>query len=495
MKLIYLSVAWVAGIYIGSLFSLPLYAFLIALPLSLTVLLFRRKKQVILWGGLGIIVLLAAIGCYQWRTGDPTLPHYDAAAISELRGIVSADPEFDDGYSRLSLSAKEVNLDNLWKEVSGKVLVYTRSFPYYSQGDSLEIEGELYPISRVDDSGYREYLNKRGYCAIIYYPQIEFMDRGWVFSLRDRLAESLDSTLHEPQSSLSQSLLLGIRSHIPDSLKDSFNSSGTSHILAISGLHLAIMAGIVLSSAAWLFGKRRPTYILIAFGLIWIYALLSGMRPPAFRAAIMFSLFLTALWLGRPRSVMPSLALTAAIMVGIDPQILREVSFQLSFAAVAGIILLYPKFQRWGKKALGGKEGPLIFIANPITDSLAVTLAAIIATFPLIAYYFGYVSLMALPATFLILLAIPGAIILTLLTALLGLFAPPLSMAVGWVDWLFLSYIIEIAEFFGSSGFARQEMDINGIIVWAYYTALLAILLRKRLAMALSGIKGLAKAI
>lgn len=386
-------------------------------------------------------------------------------------------------------------MDNRWEDASGKVLVYAGSFPYYSQGDSLELEGELHPISRVDDPGYREHLTKQDYCAIIYYPQIEFIDRGWLFSLRDRLAESLDSALHEPQCSLSQALFLGIRSHIPDSLKDSFNSSGTSHLLAISGLHVAIMAGIVLSSAAWLFGRHRPIYILIAFGLIWIYVLLSGMRPPAFRAAIMFSLFLTALWLGRPRSVLPSIALTAAIMVGIDPQILREVSFQLSFAAVTGIILLYPGFQHRGMKVFDRKEAASIPTFNPFIDSLAVTLAAIIATFPLIAYHFGYVSLMSLPATFLILLAMPGAIILTFLTALLGLFAPPLSTAVGWVDWLFLSYIIEIAEFFGSIDFARQDLAISGIMVWAYYGVLLAILWRKRLARVVSGMKLSAKAV
>ena len=361
MKLIALSLAWITGIYIGSLVSPPLYAFLLALIFFLTIILLWRKNLAFLWGGLCLIVLLGAIICYQWRISEPTLPlyltSYEEQGVVEIKGVVARDPEYEDGFSRLSLSAKEIKADSQWEGVSGKVLIYTQGFPYYSQGDSLEVEGEIQPISLVEDPGYKAYLTKQGYCATIYYPQIEFIQRGWLFNLRNRLAQSLESALPEPQCSLSQALLLGLRSHIPDSLNESFNYSGTAHLLAISGLNVAIIAGIVLSSAAWLFGRRRPTYILITFSLIWIYALLTGMHPPVFRAAIMFSLFLTALWLGRPRSTMPSLALAAAIMVGINPQVLWDVSFQLSFVAVAGIILLFPHFQRWGRKAIGVEKG------------------------------------------------------------------------------------------------------------------------------------------
>ena len=494
MKLISLSLAWIAGIYIGSLVSLPLYALLPALTVSLIVALLWRKRRAFLWGGLCLVVLFSGIGCYQWRTSEPTFSSYSEQGTIEIKGVVDRDSEFEVGFSRLSLLAQEIKVDNQWEEVSGKVLIYTRIFPYYSQGDLLEVEGELQPLSQIIDPDYRAYLTKQGFCSTMSYPQIDFIQRGWLFSLRNRLAQSLDSALTEPQSSLAQALLLGIRSHIPDTLIDSFRSSGTAHLIAISGLHVAILAGIVLSAAAWLFGRHRPTYILVAFGLLWLYVLLTGMRPPAFRAAIMFSLFLTALWLGRPRSAMPSLVLAAAIMVGISPQVLRDVSFQLSFVAVAGLIMLFPPFQHWGRKAIGGERGTLTSTINPIIDGLAITLAAIIATLPLIAYYFGYVSLVALPATFFALLALPGAIILTLLAALFGLFAPPISWAIGWADWLFLSYIIEVVEGFGGLEFATHELAINAIIVWVYYGALLAIILRKRLVMAISGPAALVKA-
>jgi competence protein ComEC len=488
MRLISLSLAWVAGIYIGSLVSLPLYAFLSAFILSSIVALLWHKRPAFLWGGLCLIVLFGGISCYQWRVSESTLQYFNDQGIVAIRGEVDRDPEFEGTTSRLSLSAKEIRVkgEEEWQKVSGKVLIYTRVFPSYGQGDSLQVTGELHSLAQTENPDYRAYLSQQGFSSTMSYPQIEFIRTGWLFSLRNRLAKSLDSALPEPQSSLAQALLLGIRSHIPNSLRDDFRSSGTAHLIAISGLHVAILGGIVLSSAAWLFGRKRPTYILIAFGIIWLYVLLTGMRPPALRAAIMFSLFLTALGLGRPRSALPSLALAAAIMVGISPLVLWDVSFQLSFVAITGLILLFPTFQRWGRKVMAGEERALASVANPIIDSFAVTLAAIIATLPLIAYYFGYVSLVALPATFLALLALPGAIILALLTALLGLFAPALSWVTGWVDWLFLSYIIKVVEGFGGLDVAKHDIAINEIMVWGYYGVIVAILARKRLGMAIS---------
>jgi competence protein ComEC len=483
MRLISLSLAWVAGIYIGSLVSLPLYAFLVAFIPSLIVALLWHKRPAFLWGGLCLIVLFSAIGCYQWRVSEPTLQPFNDQGRVEIKGEVDRDPEFEGATSRLSLSAQEIKIDSRWEKVSGKVLIYTTVFPSYGQGDLLQVTGELHSLSQIENEAY---LTKQGFSSTMSYPQIDFIQTGWLFSLRNRLAESLDSALPKPQSSLAQALLLGIRSHIPDSLMKAFRDTGTAHLIAISGLHVAILGGIVLSTAAWVFGRRRPTYILIVFGIIWLYVLLTGMRPPALRAAIMFSLLLTALWLGRPQSALPSLALAAAIMVGISPLVLWDVSFQLSFVAMAGLILLFPAFQRWGRKVMAGEKEALTSAANPIIDSFAVTLAAVIATLPLIAYYFGYVSLVALPATFLALLALPGAIVLALLTAFLGLFAPPLSWAIGWVDWLFLSYIIKVVEGFGALPFAKYELTISGIMVWVYYGIIVAILSRKRWGMALS---------
>lgn len=490
MKLLSLSCAWIGGIYLGSRFTPPLYVLLIALILPLLLTLLWRKRQVCLWGGLCLITLTGGVLCYQYRTSEPTLPLYNDQGIVEMKGIVARDPELQGTTTHLRLSAREIEVAGEWKKASGDVLLYIPSLPSYSYGELLQVSGELQEPGEEDKS----YLARQGIYSVMYYPEIESIGKGWLFSLRNRLAQPLASALPEPQGSLAQALLLGIRSQIPDSLTNSLRYSGTAHIIAISGLNLTILSGIILSTLAWLFGRRRPTYIVLTLATIWLYALLTGMQPPVFRAAIMISLLLTALWLGRPQSAMPSIALAAAIMVGINPQILADVSFQLSFAAVAGLALLAPPLQTWGRKALPENAGAFAATVSPIIDSFAITLAALIAAFPLIAYYFGYVSLVALPANFFALLAVPGVIVTTLLTAVLGLVAPTLSWVIGWVAWLFLSYTIKVVEGFGALPFASYQIPMNWIVLLAYYGVIVAILSRKRLGMAISKLLALIQA-
>ena len=109
-----------------------------------------------------------------------------------------------------------------------------------------------------------------------------------------------------------------------------------------------MILALSLGAAAWLVGRRRQLYLLLTLGAIWLYALLSGMSPSVERAAIMGSVFLLALAVGRPRSILHALVLAAAVMAGLEPQVLEQVSFQLSITAVAGIALVIPSVQRTG---------------------------------------------------------------------------------------------------------------------------------------------------
>ena len=306
----------------------------------------------------------------------------------------------------------------------------------------------------------------------MYYPdEVELVATGQgpqplqaIYSFRHRLGEALGASLAEPQGSLAQGILLGLRHNIPSSLYEDFQRSGTAHLLAISGLHMAIVGGIVLSVSVWLFGRRRPTYFLVTLGILWLYALLAGMSPSVMRAAIMVSLFLLAAYLGRQRSAITALAFAAAIMVAINPQILWQISFQLSFMSVLGLILLTPIFQRWGQRTRGPKV---------VVDSFAYSLGAILATLPLVAYYFGYISLVGLPATFIVLPALPGIIVLSALVSFVGLFALPLAQVIGWVDWLFLGYMGAVVKGFAHLPWSSLAVDRMGAVwVWLYYSLL-----------------------
>ena len=484
MKLIFLSLCWLAGICLGAWAGYPWVAISALVLVALVAFPLRRSHALLLC--LCLIALLG--GILRIQSTQPIadkdiLQSYNNKGIVRIKGLVAADPEPTGAVLSLRLEAREIESEGIWEKTSGAVLVYVPQSSSYKYGDLLQVEGKLKTPPKLGDFDWREYLAHKGIHSLMNYPgQIELLASGqgakpleWLYGLRNRMSQALDNALPEPQSALAQAILLGKRSSIPDDLNQSFFRTGTTHIIAISGLNLSIAAGIVLSFAVWLFGRRRPTYFWLALGAVWGYAALTGLQAPVLRAAIMGSLWLFADYIGRPRSALPALLLAAAVMIGIHPSILGDVSFQLSFASMAGLILLTPRFQGLGRNAFGiGDEArtPGTFVI----DSLSVTLGAIFATLPIIVFYFHQISLVALPANLFILPAVPGIMGTSAIVAVIGLFAAPLAWVLGWVAWLFLSYMIWVVGFFSALPFASKGVEIGAYFVWGYYAVLSAAL-------------------
>jgi competence protein ComEC len=487
LALIYLSGAWVAGIYLGSKFALPLALIFIGLiPLPL-LFRFPRQRKAIILSAICLIVFFGGAFCYQASLppqDESHLQFYNGQEV-EIKGVINTDPEVRDKATHIRLSASEIRVDNGWQQVSGEALLFVPRYPTYEYGDVLQVTGKLETPPELDDFDYEGYLANQGIYSTMLYPKIEILETGkgfkpleWVYSLRNSLFQTLAKVMPEPQASLAQGIILGIRYNIPASIKDNFVQTGTAHILAISGLHLSIMAGILLSIGIWLFGRRRHIYIWLALGTIWLYALLTGMHPPVVRGAIMASLFLTAELLGRQRTAITSLAFAAAIMVGINPQILWDASFQLSFLAMAGLIFIAPPFMSLGRKAVSatiGEQGVGVSLASIITDSFSVTLAATIAVWPVVAHYFGIVSLVGPLATFLALPALPGIIAIGALAGLIGLFALPIAQAMGWLTWLFTSYMLLVVNGLAPLPLSSIEVStVDPVLIVVYYLVLAA---------------------
>ncbi len=480
MKLILLSLCWIAGVCLG-LWAGYLW---IVIPATLLVasLAFPLRRSQILLLCLCLIVLLGGILLVQTDSitaVENTLQPYNEKGTAHVRGIVSKDPELKGGKLVLRLDARQVKTGETWEDVSGGVLVYALPYISYCYGDVLEIQGTLETPPQLDDFDWREFLARQGIYSLIKYPEkIELIASGqgfkpleWIYSIRTRLSQSLDSALPEPQSSLAQAILLGKRSTIPGYLDEAFFRTGTTHIIAISGLNVGIIGGIMLSAGVWLFGRRRSVYFWVAISAIWGYAVLTGLEAPVLRAAVMCSLWLFADLVGRPRSALPTLLFAAAIMLGLRPSIINDVSFQLSFGAMAGLILLTPLFQALGRRLFRITDETRT-LATLFIDSVAVTLGATLTTLPVIAFYFNQISLVTLPANLLALWVMPAIMVTAGLVAVLGLFAPPLAYAVGWVGWLFISYMIGVVWIFSRIPFASINVTFGWTLVWGYYAVL-----------------------
>jgi competence protein ComEC len=475
VTLIYLGCAWVAGIFLGARFNPPLA--LISIGVIPLFLLFRMRqnRKVVVVASLCLFAFFG--GALYFQSSQPNineehLAFYNDQGTVVMKGVVSDQPELRDRTIHLRLSAKAIELDGGWREVSGMALLLVPRYPSYSYGDELMVTGELETPPKLDDFDYPGYLAHQGIYATMLYPEVEVVGRGqgskplaWVYSVRDRMSQTL-----------AQGITIGIRDNIPDSVRDSFSHTGTSHLLAISGLHLSILAGILVSIGIWLFGRRHYLYVWLALGAIWLYALITGMHPPVVRAAIMASLFLIAELLGRQRSAIIALTVAAAIMVGISPQILWTASFQMSFMAMVGLIFVAPLFQSLGRKIIKaklGKEGPSVTVANIISDAAAVSLGAIIGVGPLVAYYFGIISFVGPPATFLALPALPAIIATGALAGGLGFIALPIAQFFGWLAWLPLSYLLLVVNAFAAIPSAFIEISsLHPGIVGGYYLVL-----------------------
>ena len=147
------------------------------------------------------------------------------------------------------------------------------------------IEGQLRQPEQLADFDYPSYLANQGISGIVFArettplgPEAEPKGgwRGWIFELRRDLSENIEDALAVPQSAIAQALLLGQRGQLPDDAVEDFRSTGTSHLLAISGLHVGTLMVLVLAVSVWTIGRRRGSYLLIALVAIWLYALVLG---------------------------------------------------------------------------------------------------------------------------------------------------------------------------------------------------------------------------
>ena len=239
---------------------------------------------------------------------------------------------------------------------------------------------------------------------------------------------------------------------------------------------------IAMAVAVGAMGRRWATYLLLPLLLIWMYALVSGLPPSVLRAAVMGTVYIIALAVGRPRSVLPALALSAAAMVAFEPKALLQLSFQLSFAAMAGIALGSPYFgllspamarcssasPRWTRPWLGS-------ILDWTGVVLIVSTSATLATWPLVAFTFDRLPVLGIIVTVLALPALPLILVGTAATAVAGFLHPAISHFFGWLVWTPLSYLVELVAGFPSPTVSGAW--VGSPLVWTWYLGLGALLI------------------
>ena len=494
MKLLWLYSLYLAGIIAGSNIEiswLVLPASLLPLPL----VCFKRARKVALWGSLSLLLLIAGLASsspHAIGAGLEVLAWYNNSGIVTINATIDRDIEIRDSSQHLHLDCSQVSSQGVNRSTTGHLLVYTSRYPEYKYGDELLITGKLEkpPVFKNEITGevefdYASYLANQGILSIMVYPEIQVISANnsnfflsGLYDIKQKLAFSIERALPEPSSSLVCGILLGQRYKIHQDIQDDFSRTGAFHLLAISGLHLGIIATMTLSLGRAVLGRQGYIYIFLALTAIWLYAIVSGSGAPVIRAAVMASIFLLAELAGRQKSALPALALAASIMVAIDPKIINTTSFQMSFSAMAGIMLFYSSIRSWGQKILSrlfGEKRKLPALAGLIIDSLSASLAATIFVLPLTLHYFGIFSPLGPLVTLLLMPALIPIIAISMPVAVLGLFWPTGAMALGWLCWVFSKYTLVVTEWFsGWDSSYAENITFSGFLVIVYYSGMLA---------------------
>ncbi len=473
LPLTWLSLAFLGGILLADWQRAPLSLWLIlaggaavlaalagfVLPRLMTRL---GRSAPAIWFLLALALTAAFLGAARYRASLPANTPHSITWFADrpddllVTGVVAAPPDVRDRYINLRLEVRFVNSGYGDIPVEGLILARLEPGGDYRYGQVLRLRGRLVTPPEGEAFSYRDYLARQGIRAYMPAATVTLLPLPpagnpilhIIFAFKERCLEHVYRLFPDPEASLLAGILLGEDNGLPADLQAAFKNTGTAHIIAISGFNIAIIAGLFMTLFGRLLGPRRGT--LAAVVGIALYTLLVGAEPAVVRAAIMGGLGLFARQVGRRQTALNTLAFTGAVMAVINPNILWEVGFQLSFFATLGLILYAQPFQDWAVRLLTRAAQPSLAarIARPISEFVLFTLAAQLTTLPITAYHFHQISVVSLIANPFILPVQPAVMILGGLALLLSFVYFPLGQLAAWAAWPFPAYTIRAVELF-----------------------------------------------
>ncbi len=275
-------------------------------------------------------------------------------------------------------------------------------YPLLAPGDRVQFRGALRPPPEGD---YGAYLQRNGVAAVVLAPTLELLPGkagpGRVIEGIRRTADAaLARALPEPLAGLAAGILLGLRERVDRDLAAAFTTAGVSHVVAISGWNIAIVAAMV---AALLGRRSRRTRAIATVAAVAAYTVLVGASPSVLRAALMAGIVLAARESGRATRAAAALGWAATLMLVADPGVALDAGFQLSTVATAGLVAWSAPLTR------RLRAGPAARLPAALTETLGVSLAAQAATLPVILLDFGRLSLVAPAANLVVVPLVPAA--------------------------------------------------------------------------------------
>lgn len=336
-------------------------------------------------------------------------------------------------------------------------------------GDVLRGVFEMH-ITTADGETHSNYYSGKGIFLMAYQEEgAELIKVSslpyWAYPAvwRQNLKDLINSAFPEDVSAFARALLLGDRTSIDYETNTAFKVSGIMHIIAVSGLHVTILFTLIYL----LCFKRRGLVALIGIPVMILFAAVAGFSPSVTRAAIMMILMMLAMVFDRDYDGPTELAFAGLVMLICNPLVITSVSFQLSVTSVAGIFLFRENIHNWIFDRLGIWRTTKI--GKWIAGSVAVSLSAMSLTTPLVAYYYGAVSLVGILTNVMTLWVVSFIFYGIMLTCLLGTFWPTVGAVVAGILAWPIRYVLLVAKGLASIPMAAVYTRSVYIVAWLVF--------------------------
>jgi len=429
-----------------------------------------------------IFMISFSFGIFRYEISDSisfdtNLENYIGKKVI-ISGVISDEPSRKEKQAVLTVDFRNIDISSSSISVCGKGIVSTDLYPEFMYGDIIKITGKLEKpenyiklnenYSSTTDTGqvgnqfaggasfdYVSYLGKDGIQYKIDFAKTELISSGngnliknFLFKIKNSFMSNLNITISAPEAPLLSGILLGSKSSMDKNISDIFRKAGLSHIVALSGYNITVVADAIMKMFSFL-----PNAFGFVGGIVGIilFVIMAGASSTAVRAGVMALIVILAQITKRNYQAGRALIVAGLIMVIVNPKILVfDISFQLSFLATIAIIYVSPILKT-----------KFIFITEKagLRDVISSTVSAQILVLPLILYKMGLLSLVALPANILVLAFIPSIMLFGFITGMLGFVWLPLSIPFAWISWILLAYVIYVSRFFASLPFSSMNIS------------------------------------
>lgn len=444
----------------------PLYALIAAgvLLAGMLVLLFFRTDNV---KRVRIAALGAAVGLL-WSWG------YESLRIAPLRGLC--------GENR-SITAQVVSVPVQTdygcfvtvKLGGGKMALYLNCPPEdVALGDTVVTKADVIDVSRGSGDENNLYYQSNNVSLLGLQRgalEIEKAEKTplscYPALLAAKLKDGLDVVFPADTAGFAKAILTGDRSGLSYQTRNELSITGISHIVAVSGMHVSLLIGILMV----LCRQRRKLAALISIPVMFFFAAMLGFGASVTRAVIMNSVLLLAPLVRRENDAPTSLGLALLILLAFNPWAIANVSLQLSFACMAGILLLAPRIFLWfmnrvNEGNLRETHGIIYRVYRGAAVILSTSISATVFTAPLVASAFGAVSLLA-PLTNLLTMTVLGAAFtLVFFAAIAALIYAPVGAAIAWVASWLIRWVLWLTGLLAKIPYAAVYTDSGYIVAW-----------------------------